>query len=312
MKKLIRPTVFLAAAALVFGCVPESDGDGGGGGNNNGAGGMAAGAGGMPGGGGPANEVNARVEGGSSAGDVSGVSEMSVPNQFHASVAAGDLIVFLTSGNGVVQFTLDTNDQSAPGAYPVNEELDVDADLSIVSPTGIRTGTGGNIVLDNCPNDGARVTGRFDGVSLVNVATGAPDGTLSGTFAATIVSSDGSANCVEEPMMMGGGGIPGGGDGPSPGPMCPNDACDGPCCPLLDDLFNCSNECIPMDAMEIPDFAALVMCLVQCEQILLDDPACGPKFRDLTGCIDENMCERSLEDNPCLAENCCDEFKAAL
>ena len=307
MKKLSRATVLLAAVALVFGCVPESDGDGDGGGNNN-----NNGAGGMAGGGGPANEVNARVEGGDSAGEVTGTSEMSVPNQFHASVAAGELIVFLTSENGVVQFTLDTNEQSAPGTYPVNEELDVDADLSIVSPAGIRTGTGGNIVLDNCPNDGARVSGRFGGVTLINDITQAPDGTLTGTFAATIVTSDGSANCTEEPMMMGGGGMSGSGDGPSPGPMCPNDVCDGPCCPLLEAHFNCSTQCIPMDAMGIPDFAALAMCLAECEQVLLDDPACGPTYRALGGCIDEYMCERNLDNNPCVAQNCCDEFKAAL
>jgi len=263
--------------------------------------------------GGPANEVNASIEGGAGAGMVSGSSDMSVPNQFHAAVFEGTLTVFLTSESGIINFTVDTNESQAPGSYTVSEDLGGQADLNITGPAGIHSGTGGSIVLDACPNESARVTGRFDNVSLMNAATMAPDGTLSGSWAATVVQSDGSANCAAPPPMMGGGGeMGGGGDGPSPGPMCPNETCDGACCPLMPGFATCTQGCLPMAPGMIPDFAALAQCVAECEQTLLDDPTCGPAFSALTTCVDNNGCERSLEDNPCLAANCCDEFTAAF
>ena len=129
MKSLMRVTVLVAAAALVFGCVPEGDDDDGGG------------AGGMAGGGadeGPANEVNANIEGGAAAGPVSGSSEMSVPDQFHAAVFEGDLIVFLNSESGIIQFTVNTGEQQAPGSYTVIEDLGGQAHLTITSAGGDR------------------------------------------------------------------------------------------------------------------------------------------------------------------------------
>ena len=308
MKSLMRATALLATLAMVFACTPESDGDGGGSGNNDGTGGSAAG-----GGGGPANEVNANIEGGMSSGAVSGSSEMSVPDQYYAAVADGALTVFLATESGIVQFTVDTGEQQAPGSYTVSEDLGGQADLSITAPTGIHMGTGGTISLSECPNESARVTGRFDNVSLKNVATDAADGALSGTWAATVVQSDGSANCAPPPPMMGGGGMMGGGEpGLSPGPMCPNEVCDGACCPLMPGLAACTQQCLPTQPGMVPDFEALATCVADCEQVLFDDPNCGPPFTALVRCIEVNECERTLEENPCLAANCCDEFTAAF
>ena len=163
------------------------------------------------------------------------------------------------------------------------------------------------------PNEGDRVTGRFDNVSLVNATTMAPDGALTGTFAATIAVSDGSANCAAPPpMMMGMDPPPGGGF--SPGPMCDNDACDGPCCPLLPDFNSCLMGCVnilPEPGM-LPDPNAFFGCITDCEQVLIDDPNCGPPFQALYQCRETNMCMGQLGEDPCLAANCCDEFKAAF
>jgi hypothetical protein len=216
----------------------------------------------------------------------------------------------VSTDRGIIVLTINTATGEAPGTYEVGDDLDGPATLVWTSTTAsILEGNGGSIQLETCPNEqGSRVTGVFNNVALTNVATEQPDGVLSGRFAVTIVQTDGSAVCAAEPEPGGGGG-----GGPSPGPMCPNDACDGACCPLLPAFTACLTQCtLSIDSTDPASFQGVIACAGECERPLRDDPECGPAFNALNTCMQQNMCENSLEDNACVAANCCDEYKQAL
>ena len=260
---------------------------------------------------GPSNQLNANVMGGSQSGDVSGSSEMSAPSENYATVASSELTVFLTSAeSGVISFTLDTSTAEVPSSYMVNRGLDGPAYLTWTSPSGIFEGGSGSIQLDTCPNDpGAVVTGRFNGIQLINSITEAPDGELNGTFTTRIIQSDGSALCAQtstpadpEGMMST--------EEASPGPQCPNSDCDGACCRFLPTLETCITGCITTG--NPLDFMALITCITDCEAPLLMDSSCGPAYRGLGMCAQQNMCESGLDDNECIATNCCEEYKVAF
>ncbi|MCB9544078.1 MAG: hypothetical protein H6703_16745 [Myxococcales bacterium] len=306
-----KTTMFLAAAllaAFATGCV----GGGGGGDGGGGSGGSGGGGGGDMGApSGPANEVDARVEGGSAAGDVDGQSEQSVEGQYHAVVNEGRLDVFLASERGVIYFTVDTGTAPIPGSYPAGRALDGAGHLTFTTPMGIFESDGGSIRVSGCPNEaGARVTGRFEGVSLVNVMTDGADGTLDGEFTATIVLTDGSAQCMDDGGMGGMGG--GGGGGISPGPQCANDTCDGPCCPFIPPFQECALGCFQNSCMDPFNPQPCITCLDECYRPMREDPNCGPRIEALDRCSQENECDASLEDNPCVAANCCDEYRGAF
>jgi hypothetical protein len=297
-------------AALAASCV----GGGGGGDGNGGEGGGGSGGGGDMGApAGPANEVDARIEGGSAAGEVEGESEASAEGQYYAVVNAGRLDVFLASATGIIYFTVDTNTAPLPGSFPAGREVDGAGHLTFTGAMGILESDGGSIQVTGCPNEvGARVTGRFEGITLYNVATSSADGTLDGEFAATIAVSDGSAQCMDDGGMGGMGGMGGAGGGISPGPQCPNDTCDGPCCPLIPPYETCSLACIQNQCMDPFNPQPCITCLDECFRPLREDPACGPALEDLERCGIENECDPGLEDNACIAANCCDEYRSAL
>ncbi len=304
-KSTFRFLAIALAGALTFGCGDDSSG-GGSGGSGGGGGGDNSG---------PANEISGSVEGGSQAGPVSGSSEESAPEINYGAVADGVLTVSLASAEGgIMLFTVDTSTGEAPGMYQVGRELDGPAYLSWTNAAAgaIMEGSGGSIHIQACPNEqGTRVTGMFQDVELTNVATDQADGVLTGNFAVTIVQTDGSARCVPEQEFEPAPG--GGGGGTSPGPMCPNDVCDGACCPLMPAFSACLTECtLAVDPTNPASFQEVIACAAACEQPLRDDPECGPAFNALNTCMQENMCEQSLEDNPCVAMNCCEEYKEAL
>lgn len=258
---------------------------------------------------GPAYEVNGTVSDGSQAGSVQGSSEMSVAEQNFGQVVDGTFTVGLSSvDNGLIVFTVDTNQVTAPGTYAIDASLDGIGTFNWTSIGGIFEGTGGTITIDGCPNDvGARVTGRFNDVTLTNAATEQADGSFSGTFAVTVVQSDSSAQCTASPDPMEGemnmASV-------SPGPQCMNDVCDGVCCPFLATFETCMTQCVV--GSDPFDFQGLINCVNACEEPLLSDAECGPAYRSLGTCAQQNMCEPGLEDNSCIAANCCDEFKAAF
>ncbi len=304
----MRHVIFHAALAalLSLGCTGGGgSGDGGGGSGGSGGSDMGVGSG-------AANEVDARVEGGSAAGEVQGESDESVEGQYYATVNEGRVQVYLAGASGVVFFDIDTETAAIPGSYTAGRELDGPAFLTLTTPTGIFESSGGTISVSGCPNEvGAQITGRFQGVGLFNVATESDDGTFEGEFAATVAVSDGSAQC-DDGGMGGMGGMGGGGElSISPGPSCQNDTCDGACCPLLPAYVDCVIACQPQ-CMNPLDFQACIECFQACEQPLIDDPECGPAYTALNDCGQANMCEPGLEDNPCIADNCCDEFRSAF
>jgi hypothetical protein len=254
---------------------------------------------------GPANEISGSVEGGSQPGDVSASSETSTPSQNYGAVANKVLTVFLASANGIISFTVNTETGEAPGSYAVGPDLDGPAYLTWTAPGAIFEGVSGTIQLDTCPNDAnARVTGRLQNVGLTNAITMASDGTLTATFAVTIVQSDGSAVCTEKPS----GNSENGSSGPSPGPQCSNDICDGPCCPFLPAFTTCVLDCQGTCTDPLM-FMACISCMTACEKPMRDDPACGSAYTALEGCAQRNMCEPGLDDNTCIASNCCDEYR---
>ena len=258
---------------------------------------------------GPAYEVDGTVTDGSQAGSVQGSSDMSVAEQNYGQVAEGVFTVGLSSlENGLIVFTVDTNQVVAPGTYNIDGTLDGIGTFSWTSLGGIFEGTGGTITIDACPNDnGTRITGRFNDVALTNAATEQADGSFSGTFAVTVVQSDGSAQCTAEPAPMEGGMNTA---SVSPGPQCTNDTCDGACCPFLATYETCMTQCVL--SSDPFDFQGIIDCVTACEEPLLSDAECGPAYRSLGTCAQQNMCEPGLEDNTCIAANCCDEFKAAF
>ena len=254
---------------------------------------------------GPANEIEGSVEGGSQPGSVSASSETSTPSQNYGAVADKVLTVFLASANGIISFTVDTETGEAPGSYAVGSDLDGPAYLTWTAPGGIFEGASGTIQLDTCPNDAnTRVTGRLQNIGLTNTITMAGEGTLDATFAVTIVQSDGSAVCTQKPS----GNSENGSSGPSPGPQCSNDVCDGPCCPFLPAFTTCILDCQGTCSDPLM-FMACVSCMTDCEKPMRDDPECGSAFTALETCAQTNMCDPGLEDNTCIAANCCDEYR---
>ena len=144
---------------------------------------------------GPAYEVNGTVTDGSRAGPVQGSAEMSVAGQNYGQVVDGIFTVRLYSfENGLIVFTVDTNQVTAPGSYTIDGSPNSIGifNWAFESNTSVPLrGTGGTITINACPNDtGAHVTGRFNDVALTD------SGRFSGTFAATVVESDGSAQCT--------------------------------------------------------------------------------------------------------------------
>ncbi len=264
--------------------------------------------------GGPAHEVDAEIDGGTSDGEVEGESEENIPNQFFAAVAGGELVVFLTSSQGqVINFVADTGFGQIPGNFDVSSDLGEAGFLSVTSPGGVQTGRNGSITVSTCPNpSGTTVTGRFNNITLVNELTGEDDGVLSGSFRATVVNTDGSADCAPPPANNDANND---GGGPSPGPSCSNDTCDGPCCPYLPDLQACNLACIANECMDIANPFGCVECLQGCpEEVgMTEDQACMDAFNALGQCSVRNECEfGDLEDDACLAENCCEEYRATF
>lgn len=261
----------------------------------------------------PANAIDASVEGGSDEGPVKGASETSVPNQFYGTVADGTLSVYLASEQGqVVFFTLDTSQSALPGSVPVTQALDEVGYLTLTRGISIAEGTGGSVKVDACPNtQGAAVSGSFQGVTLIDTASGADAGTLSGSFEVIIVLSDGSANCT----TTGGGDNNGAGDAPSPGPQCPNDVCDGPCCPYVPALTACQLGCFNEFCTSPSGFFECASCLEGCpEEVgMTDDAACWSAYTALGECAERNACEPgAVDDDACVAANCCEPYKAAF
>lgn len=282
----------LALAACGDDATGTADGSGGGGGL------------GSDPGAGPANEVDAEVSGGSAAGSVDGESETSAEGQYYGALLDGTLSIVLASNGGVIAITAEVRDNEVPGSVAVDRTLGQNATVTYTTPMGIFEGNGGTITVNQCPNEAGVITGTFNNIPLVNVATESGDGSLSGDWRVTIASSDASATCVE--IDTGGGGGGGG------GATCENEVCDGPCCPYVQPLANCQFECIG-GCLANPQ--ACVECMAGCpEEVgMLDDAECSSAWQAAESCADAAGCDVMSDDyDACTEANCCDEFSAAF
>lgn len=260
---------------------------------------------------GPANQVDAEIEGGSAAGAVEGESEESQAEQNFATLNEGRLDVYLSSNAGIVFFTVNVGATEVPGRVSIDGDLLGSGFLNITGVTGIFEGTGGTITVNQCPNDGGVITGTFNDVTLQNAATQSADGTLSGTWRATIAQNDESATCtVPDPVDTDAGGN-------DPDPVCDLDVCDGPCCPYVEPIATCQAGCVTSPACLDPfNPDGCIECLDDCvtESGVLEDAACSDKYTDYAACEEAQGCAE-LEDEAyesCMTTNCCDEVSAAF
>jgi len=248
-----------------------------------------------------ANEVNAQIEG-AGATAVTGQSETTVPQQFAATVAGGELTVYLVSSSGtLIFFRLDMTKTPLPGRVTAGEALDSPAYLNVTSPGGIFESKGaGQIVVDQCPDaKGKEITGSFDNVALTSPLGG--ESKLSGSFKVTLMLHDGSHHCGETPTK------------PTEGPPgCSVAACDGPCCPYQACMASCMTGCMQTSCMGL-DVMACFSCLTGCPDKCGVSQQCRSCLQTLDGCAQKFSCEPAPpEDSPCVGQNCCSEYKACF
>jgi hypothetical protein len=308
-------TASLTALLLLAACTTEvtvnnRDGGGGGGGSSTDTGtssdtGASAG---------PDYQVNATVSGGSAPGSFTGSTETPVEGQNTASVFQGSVIVNLASADGtIISFHVDTNSSQIPGSVAITGAPPDGTWLTTTGATGIRESSGGGIRVGQCPNVvGTTISGSFENVALNNVTTQSPDGTLSGSFRATVVTSDGSANCAAPVETDTGttdtGTVDAGGGTCAANP----DVCTGPCCPYLEPYGTCLSGCIfagnPFDP------AAIAACASTCKDDsgITGDAACNGPWMALEQCDAANGCSELQETPACNADNNCDPTQNCL
>lgn len=317
---LIRNSSF-ATILLLAACTTEvTVNNAGGGGGGGGGGGTDTGTSSDTGAGaGPAYEVNATVSGGTAPGSFTGSTEAAVEGQYTASVFQGALIVNLASADGtIISFQVNTTGTELPGSVAITGAPPEGTWLTTTGATGIRESSGGAIRVGQCPNTvGTTISGSFENVALNNVTTQSPDGTLSGSFRATVVTSDGSANCAA-PVETDTGTVDTGtvdtGTADGGGGTCGanTEVCTGPCCPYVDAYGTCLSGCIfagnPFDP------ATIAACAASCKDDsgITGDAACNSAWNALEQCDANYGCSQLEETPACNADNNCDPTELCL
>lgn len=269
---------------------------------------------------GPANAIDAEISGSDgSTTSLSGSAEVVTPETNQAVVALGSLTVFLSSNDGVLtNFSIAAPAGVIPGTVSITSGGDSGTWLTIASIDGVYTSAGGSISVNQCPEAGGVVTGTFE-VSL-NDLLGATS-TLTGTWRATVATSDGSITCRKvEPEP---GDEPAPGDDTGTAPVCELEDCDGPCCPYIDQVAQCGLDCStgPCNPLS-PGFDMTGVkcseCFTDCEDIYLEAPQCAAPYQALVACEANSGCdafdEFEEEDryDACIAAECCAEAQAAF
>lgn len=251
------------------------------------------------------------MSGGSTPGNFTGSTEAAVDGQYTASVFQGALIVNLASADGtIISFQVNTTGTELPGSVAITGAPPEGTWLTTTGASGIRESNGGAIRIGQCPNTaGTTISGSFENVALNNVSTQAPDGTLSGSFRATVVTSDGSANCAAPIEPDTGTADTGGGVGSC---AANPDVCTGPCCPYLEPYGTCLTGCIfagnPFDP------ATIAACASSCKDDagITGDAACNGPWMALEQCDAANGCSQLEETPACNADNNCDPVDNCL
>lgn len=248
-------------------------------------------------------------DGGAETTSIKGDADGSVPGVYLATLAGGELIVYLQGSDlSTVFFTVDTTSASVPGDVAMGDILGGPGFLTYTTPTGmVYESTGGTLTVDSCPEAmGAVVTGSLDKVVVTSAAADMGVGgtmTLSGTFKVTVAAHDGSQRCFS-------GSEPLGSDGP---PGCSVDTCDGPCCPFGPCMADCLFTCAQEQCMNPATFMECAGCEPNCMDTCNVDQACRTALGALSQCAVENQCEPGpMDESPCLGANCCSEYDAAF
>lgn len=250
--------------------------------------------------------VEASLDGGGG-GEIKGETDQQVEGQFMATVAGGELVVYLVGADGtIIFFQMDMNQVKIPGPVTVTGDLGGAAYLNVTTPMGVWTADGsGNVKIDSCPDAmAAELIGSFTNVGLVSELDGSRN-KLNGTFKATVSMSDGSHKCEAATTTD-----PGTGEGP---PGCDAGTCDGPCCPYMECLFECTTECMTGVCMDPAKMMECMTCSVGCMDECGVSDECKAAAAALNECAAEHDCDGGTPDeDPCVGQNCCAEYKAAL
>jgi hypothetical protein len=245
------------------------------------------------------NAVTAAISGGS-AETLKGESKTSAPRQFYASVANGELAVYLASAGGsVIFFTVDMQKHPLPARVPAGGALGDSGYLSVTSAAGVyESNRSGSIVLDQCPDQqGKQLSGSFDKIQLKGVMGGAS--TLSGTFKVMIVLHDGSHRCA-------------GGEPSTSPPGCSVSGCDGPCCPYQACVAGCHAGCVQSKCAGM-DMIGCFNCIRGCPDTCKVSAACRGRLQALDACAQKHSCEPGpAEESSCVGQHCCAEYKASF
>jgi hypothetical protein len=132
-------------------------------------------------------------------------------------------------------------------------------------------------------------------------------GTVSGDYRATVVTSDGSVNCVTPaapPVSVG---------------TCALDEtlCSGPVCPYEAAIATCFVSQCFASCMDPTDLAGCFVCADQCvvDSGIMDDAPALALYEALATCEEQAGCDDSVPDDAgvseCMKANCCDELVGA-
>jgi hypothetical protein len=281
----MRRTLFVSLSLVLLSC----GGEGTGGNSNSDGKGESKGT------------VDATIEG---QGGVSlkGEAASPIPKQFAATVAAGELAVYLAGADGaVVFFRIDMSKKPLPNKVPPGASLADPAFLTVTTPTGIfeSGGAGGEIIIDQCPDaSGKEITGSFQNVTLKNPLGG--QNKLTGNFKVVVSLHDGTHKCTGSKPQ------------PKGPPGCSVAVCDGPCCPYQACMTSCLTGCVTTSCKGM-DVMGCFNCMNGCPDKCNVSGECRSCLEPLNDCAQKHQCDPAPpEESPCVGQHCCSEFKACF
>lgn len=260
-------------------------------------------------------------------------------NKIGAMNAGEQLVLWIAStgadGSKVLEVHIDTSKYKLPATGipvgAVNSDVWVSYTVANATGGGIYQSKGtGTIDINTCPaKSGLAVTGKFNGVKVeAEAAVGGPKSyTLDGTFNLVYFGADASLQCkpVEQPKTDAGSTT-------TPAGTCDGTFCDNGanktrnCCPYMPCIQPCVQECsnstISCAMGCMADQACAEKCVKDaftCQNACFGkcnvSATCLAAAEKLSQCEDTNAKACQSEngtDDKCLAQKCCNEFKATF